>query len=83
MSRNDPTRQELIAASFLRAYYDGKHDAARSRMGIDDPVGLDNLPDDTDVDRVLFEEDDDATNELRHRAMVLADSLMLSLEIKP
>lgn len=75
----DATPREIVAATILRAYYDGRRDQAmmhgdslphRAR-----PHGLDKPPDADAIVRLLWEEDDDATQMLRQRALNIADAV--------
>lgn len=75
------TPRDLVQATLLRAYYDGRHDQARARMGHPEPTGLDNPPDDAMVERLLHDpEDEDAhTLKLRARALTIAESVLVAL----
>jgi len=78
----DATTREVVAASLLRAYYDGRRDAALSRLGRP-PQGLDDPPDDEDLVRLLWERDDAEMEEMRRRATEVADAVLLAIEEAP
>jgi hypothetical protein len=75
----DATAREVVAAALLRAYYDGRRDAALSRLGRP-PRGLDNPPDDEAIVQLLWERADAEMDEMRRRAMEVADAVVQETE---